>query len=51
MKFEAHTEKVTGTSFYKQDLSRFGLEGKKVPFRVFEGLIVPEPANPFKAAV
>ena len=47
MKFESHTEKVAGTSFHKQDLSRFGLEGKKVPSRVFEGLIIPEPTNPY----
>lgn len=47
MKFEAHTEKVVGTSFHKQDLSRFGLEGKRVPSRVFEGLIIPEPTNPY----
>lgn len=47
MKFEAHTEKVSGTSFHKQDLSRFGLKGKKVPSRVFEGLIIPEPTNPY----
>lgn len=47
MKFEAHTEKVAGTSFHKQDLSRFGLQGDKVPSRVFEGWIVPESTNPY----
>lgn len=45
MNFEKHTEKVSGTSFHKQDLSHFGLKGKKVPAKTFAGFIEPEPDN------
>lgn len=44
----AHTEKVVGTSFYKQDLMDFNLDFTlSLPKTTLDAVIVPEPENPY----
>lgn len=43
---QTYEEKVVGTSFYKQDLSKYPLDNSKIPTCTISALIVPEPSNP-----
>lgn len=43
-----HTEKVVGTTFYKQDLMNFNLDFTlDLPETTLDAVIVPEPSNSF----
>lgn len=44
---QSYEEKVVGTSFYKQDMSKFQLNHSKVPTCTVEAYIVPEPNNAY----
>ena len=44
---KSYEEKVVGTSFYKQDMSKFPLNNAKIPTCTVNAYIVPEPDNAY----
>lgn len=44
---KSYEEKVVGTSFYKQDMSKFPLDNSEIPTCTVDAYIVPEPNNEY----